>query len=54
MRLLRRDDAAQYLGVAPLEFEQIKEDIPSVALCGRRLWDVRDLDAFVDELKGAR
>ena len=50
-RMLKRADAAAYCGVAAARFETL---CPVAAVAypdGSRLWDVRDLDAWVDSLK---
>ena len=46
--LLGEHDTAKYLGISPSTLRKLK--IPRRVLGARRLYDRRDLDAFVDEL----
>ena len=46
--LLGEHDAAKYLGISPSTLRKL--NIPRRVLGARRLYDRRDLDAFVDEL----
>lgn len=54
-RLLRREQAAIYVGVSPNTFDKLVRDggipapkvFPSASV---KVWDVRDLDAFADSL----
>jgi predicted DNA-binding transcriptional regulator AlpA len=53
-RLIKREAAAAYISVSPTTFDQMVKDglmpVPK-RLTGRRLaWDVRELDASVDQL----
>jgi predicted DNA-binding transcriptional regulator AlpA len=56
-RLVTRTAAAAYLGVAPTTFDQMVKDgrMPKPKrLSGRRkAWDVRALDAAIDDLPNA-
>ena len=48
-RLLRRPDAAQYVGISPRFFDdRVRPFIPFVRIGACRLYDIRDLDAWVD------
>lgn len=47
-RLLRRVDAATYLGVSPSLLDEL--EIPARRLRSIRLYDLRDLDAFASAL----
>jgi predicted DNA-binding transcriptional regulator AlpA len=53
-RLISREAAAAYVSVSPTKFDEMVKDgtMPRPKrLCGRRkAWDVRDLDAAVDNL----
>jgi predicted DNA-binding transcriptional regulator AlpA len=52
-RLIGRDAAAAYLSVSPGKFDQMVSDgrMPKPKMIdARRAWDVRALDAAVDEL----
>ena len=53
-RLIRREAAAEYVCVSPNTFEQMVENgvMPPAKLLGnrRKAWDVRELDAAVDQL----
>lgn len=54
-RLLRREQAAIYVGVSPNTFDKLVRDgdlpgpkvFPNATV---KVWDVRDLDAFADSL----
>ena len=46
--LLGERDAACYLGISPTSLRKL--DLPRRTLGARRLYDRRDLDAFVDAL----
>lgn len=54
-RLLRREQAALYVGVSPNTFDKLVRDgcvpapkvFPSATV---KVWDMRDLDAFADSL----
>ena len=54
VRLLPLRDAARYLGIGPTFFLELVRDkaIPKAKKIGvrRSVWDVRDLDAYVDDL----
>jgi excisionase family DNA binding protein len=52
-RLLRITDAAQYLSCTYTWVETLirERTIPSVIQGKRRLIDIRDLDAYIDQLK---
>ena len=52
-RLLNAKSAAEYLSISKAKLYQWvdKGKIPSVRIDSRRLFDVVDLDIFVDELK---
>ncbi|WP_425106606.1 hypothetical protein [Ancylobacter sp.] len=50
-RMLKKADAAAYCGLPAARFEMLCP-VPAVAYPdGSRLWDVRDLDSWVDSLK---
>lgn len=50
-RMLKKGEAAAYCGVPASRFELLCS-VPAVAYPdGSRLWDVRDLDSWVDSLK---
>jgi predicted DNA-binding transcriptional regulator AlpA len=47
-RGLSRVEAAHYLGISPSKFDQLRKDgriPPPRMIDGRKVWDVRDLDA---------
>jgi predicted DNA-binding transcriptional regulator AlpA len=53
-RGLRRDEAAQYLGISPSKFDQLVNDgrMPKPLYVDKcAIWDVWDLDRAFDELK---
>jgi len=52
-RLLNAKSAAEYLSISRALLYQLvaKGKIPSVKINSRRLFDVNDLDDFVDKLK---
>jgi predicted DNA-binding transcriptional regulator AlpA len=55
-RGLRRDEAAQYVGVSPGKFDQLVGDhrMPKPTRIDRCLvWDIRDLDLAFEALKDA-
>lgn len=52
-RGLSRDEAARYVGVGTTKFDQMIEagEMPRpIAIGGRRIWDIRALDAAFDAL----
>jgi predicted DNA-binding transcriptional regulator AlpA len=53
-RLLKREDAAAYVNVSPNTFDKMVTDgvmpKPKHLTGKRQAWDVRDLDAFADDL----
>jgi predicted DNA-binding transcriptional regulator AlpA len=53
-RLLKREQAAAYISVSPNLFDQLVKDgrMPRPKLLGgqRRAWDIRSLDAAIDQL----
>ena len=52
-RGLSRTEAAMYIGISPTKFDELVGDgrMPrSIALDGRKLWDVRKLDVAFDDL----
>lgn len=52
-RLITREAAAAYASVSPTKFDQLVRDgrMPRPRrLDARKAWDVRDLDAAIDEL----
>lgn len=52
-RLLSRDLAAEYCGVAAPTFdEHIGKAVPPVEIGRRRLWDIKALDRWLDERSG--
>jgi len=55
-RLLDAKEAANYIGISRAKLYQWakKEKIPSVNIDTRRLFDVLELDEFVDSLKKER
>lgn len=50
-RMMKKGDAAAYCGVSQGRFEALCKVAPVLYPDGTRLWDVRDLDAWVDGLK---
>lgn len=50
-RMLKKSDAAAYCGVSAARFETLCRVTAVLYPDGTRLWDVRDLDAWVDGLK---
>ncbi len=52
-RLLDSKEAAEYLSISRSKLYQWaeKDKIPSVRIDSRRLWDVLELDNFVEKLK---
>ena len=50
-RMLKKGDAAAYCGVAAARFETLCAVAAVIYPDGTRLWDVRDLDSWVDSLK---
>ena len=50
-RMLKKGDAASYCGMAAKAFEGLCPVTPVQMPNGVRLWDARDLDAWLDELK---
>ena len=52
-RGLRREEAARYVGFSPRKFDYLVKDgrMPKPArIDGIVLWDIRQLDAFLDEI----
>jgi len=52
-RLVRRINAAAYIGTSPTKFDELVKDgrMPRPKrIDGRVVWDVRELDAAVDDL----
>lgn len=52
-RLLKAPDAAAYLGMGPTKFQELVREgriAQPRDVDGLVLWDIRDLDAFVDNL----
>ena len=50
-RGLSRIEAAMYIGISPSKFDELVEDgrMPkAIRLDGRKLWDIRELDAAFD------
>ena len=52
-RLLTKSQAAGYCSRSARSFEEQVPVAPIVMANGDRLWDVRDLDRWIDGLKGA-
>lgn len=53
-RLVARELAAAYCGVSANHFgAHVEPHVAPLAIGSRRLWDVRDLDAWIDLHKGA-
>jgi len=50
-RMLKKSDAAAYCGVSASRFESLCSVAAVAYPDGSRLWDVRDLDLWVDSLK---
>lgn len=50
-RMMKKGDAAAYCGIPSGRFEALCKIAPVLYPDGTRLWDVRDLDAWVDGLK---
>lgn len=50
-RMLKKSDAAAYCGLAVARLETICPVAPLQYPGGARLWDVRDLDAWLEGLK---
>jgi excisionase family DNA binding protein len=52
-RLLSQREAAGYLGVSVRKVQEMGAagQLPKVALGGRTLYDIRDLDAIIDQAK---
>lgn len=50
-RMLKKLDAAAYCGLTPTGFERNCMAVPVKYPDGTILWDVRDLDAWLDALK---
>ena len=53
-RLMKKADAAHYCARSPKTFEGECPVQPLRMANGDKLWDVVDLDAWIDGLKGAR
>jgi hypothetical protein len=52
-RLLSEDAAAAYLGIHRVTFEEhVRPHIPPVEIGARKLWDVKSLDAWLDQQSG--
>ena len=49
--MLKKLDAAAYCGLTPAGFERNCKAVPVKYPDGTKLWDVRDLDAWLDALK---
>jgi predicted DNA-binding transcriptional regulator AlpA len=52
-RGLSRVEAARYLGISPSKFDELRKDgrvPPARMIDGRKVWDVRDLDAAFEAL----
>jgi hypothetical protein len=52
-RGLSRIEAARYLGISPSKFDELRKDGrvgPARLIDGRKVWDVRDLDAAFEAL----
>jgi hypothetical protein len=50
-RGLSRVEAALYLGISPSKFDELRKDGsvgPAHTIGGRKVWDMRDLDAAFD------
>ncbi|MCY1708396.1 hypothetical protein [Pannonibacter sp. SL95] len=50
-RLLSRDDAAAYCGLPPKRFEALCPVAAILHATGKRVFDVHDLDRWIDGLK---
>jgi len=51
-RMMKKGDAAAYCGISVGRFSVLCKVSPIEYSDGTRLWDVRDLDAWLDGLKG--
>ena len=52
-RLISAPAAASYCGVSAKTFSsQVRPFVPPICFGGRRLWDIRQLDAYIDQLSG--
>jgi hypothetical protein len=52
-RGLSREEAAIYLGISPVKFDDLRRDgkVPAPRLIGeRKVWDIHELDLAFDEL----
>ena len=52
-RGLSRVEAAEYVGISPCKFDQLTADgrMPGARrIDGRKVWDVRELDLYFDDL----
>ena len=53
-RGLSRVEAAMYIGISPTKFDELRTSgriSPPRLIDGRKVWDVRDLDNWIDSLK---
>lgn len=52
-RLVSIANAAAYCGISAKTFSsQIRPFVPPICIGGRRLWDIQQLDAYIDQLSG--
>jgi len=52
-RGLTRVEAADYIGISPSKFDELRKDGrigPARVIDGRKVWDVRDLDSAFEAL----
>ncbi|MGQ3674013.1 hypothetical protein ACT6QH_00695 [Xanthobacter sp. TB0139] len=51
-RMMKKGEAASYCGLPLTRFERLCPVAPVVYPDGSKLWDVRDMDLWLDGLKG--
>ncbi|MBO9422325.1 hypothetical protein J7481_22635 [Labrenzia sp. R4_2] len=52
--MFKKPDAAAYCGIPASKFEGICTVVPVQYPDGSKLWDVQDLDAWLDQLKSGQ
>jgi hypothetical protein len=53
-RMLKKSAAAAYCGLSVTDFERNCKAVSVIYPNGKKMWDVRDLDAWLDALKAGQ
>lgn len=51
MKLMTKKETADYLKICLSSFQKIQNEIPSINLGRRRLYDQQDVDAYIEKKK---